>query len=82
MKVFSGLAGGLALLLGVVAAALGPSPGNADGAWLQWGGATRDFVVHSAPLADAWPAAGGGAFDDSGGGRAALHDVSSRAGGG
>ncbi len=75
MNVFSGLAGGLALLLGVVASALAPSPGNADGAWLQWGGATRDFVVHSAPLADAWPAAGRGAFDDSGGGRATLHDV-------
>lgn len=27
-------------------------------AWRQWGGPTRNFVIDSAPLADAWPAEG------------------------
>ena len=28
------------------------------GAWTQWGGPSRNFVVESAPLADTWPAEG------------------------
>jgi outer membrane protein assembly factor BamB len=58
MKMFLSVAGGLAVLLGVVPGAFFPPSGDPDAAWLQWGGSTRDFVVRSAPLADAWPAAG------------------------
>jgi outer membrane protein assembly factor BamB len=29
-----------------------------DGSWLQWGGARRNFVVDSPPLAAAWPSGG------------------------
>jgi outer membrane protein assembly factor BamB len=31
---------------------------SADGDWLQWGGPTRNFVLASPPLADAWPREG------------------------
>lgn len=58
MKMLPVLAGGLAVILGVVPSAFFPASTGSDAAWLQWGGATRDFVVRSAPLADAWPAAG------------------------
>ena len=58
MNVFSWLTGVVAALIGVAPAGFVPASASADTAWLQWGGPTRDFVVRSAPLADAWPATG------------------------
>lgn len=57
MKVFAAVATTIAVLcIGTAAVA---TRAEAQGAsWLQWGGATRDFVVRGAPLADAWPSAG------------------------
>jgi outer membrane protein assembly factor BamB len=52
------LTGLAAVLVGVWGAVLFPVAAYSDGSWLQWGGPTRDFVVRSAPLADAWPSTG------------------------
>jgi outer membrane protein assembly factor BamB len=51
-----------ALITSLVAAALAlaaprPAPEPA-GAWLQWGGPSRDFVVDARPLASSWPEGG------------------------
>jgi len=58
VKVFSRLAGLAAVLAGVVPMGVLSATVPSDAGWLQWGGPTRDFVVRSAPLADAWPATG------------------------
>ena len=40
------------------ALALAQSPPPPDGAWRQWGGPNRNFIVNATGLADAWPEGG------------------------
>jgi outer membrane protein assembly factor BamB len=42
------------VVLGIAMAAA-ETPGSLPGAWPQWGGPDRNFVVQTAGLADAWP---------------------------
>lgn len=57
MKAFAAAATTIAVLC-AGAAAVASRAEDQGASWLQWGGATRDFIVRGARLADAWPSAG------------------------
>jgi outer membrane protein assembly factor BamB len=47
----------MTILLAVIALWLGASPGD-EGAWPQWGGPSRNFVLDARALATSWPPGG------------------------